>query len=88
MEAVLQIDFQDRYFNPDTGRFLSEDPIGFDGGSSSFYRYVENNPINYIDPEGEFVNFFAGAITGGVVGALIGIALSECPISTGGFGKM
>ena len=52
MEAVLQIDFQDRYFNPDTGRFLSEDPTGFGGRDYNLYRYVSNSPINYIDPSG------------------------------------
>ena len=38
-------------FNPATGRFLSEDPIGFQGGSN-FYIYVANNPVNYTDSLG------------------------------------
>ena len=54
MEAVLQIDFPEWFFNPDTGRFLSEDPIGFDGGDSNLYRYVSNSSINYIDPFGRY----------------------------------
>jgi RHS repeat-associated protein len=40
-----------RYFDPNIGRFLSEDPIGFDGGIN-FYRYVQNNPSLLIDPFG------------------------------------
>jgi uncharacterized protein RhaS with RHS repeats len=39
-------------YNPSTGRFLSEDPIGFDGGDTNLYRYVSNNPVNYTDPSG------------------------------------
>jgi len=40
-----------RYFDPTVGRFISEDPIGFDGGIN-FYRYVQNNPSLLIDPFG------------------------------------
>ncbi len=31
---------------------MSEDPIGFDSGDVNLYRYVENNPVEYIDPFG------------------------------------
>jgi len=40
-----------RYYDPAIGRFVSEDPIGLLGGSN-FYAYVENDPINSIDPLG------------------------------------
>ena len=43
--------FYNRYYNPINGRFINEDPIGF-SGSDNFYRFVENNPINNIDPFG------------------------------------
>jgi hypothetical protein len=33
------------------GRFLSEDPIGFNG-DNDFYRYVRNSPIDLVDPLG------------------------------------
>jgi RHS repeat-associated protein len=45
--------YRARYYDPKIGRFISEDPIGFDGGIN-FYPYVENNPINYTDPSGNF----------------------------------
>ena len=38
---------------PKQDAFLSEDPIGFDDRDTNFYRYVENNSINFVDPYGE-----------------------------------
>ena len=46
--------YRARYYNPQTGRFLSEDPIHFDGGDLNLFRYIGNNPVNERDPEGEF----------------------------------
>ena len=40
-----------RYYDPSSGRFLSEDPTMFDAGTD-FYPYVANNPANMIDPLG------------------------------------
>jgi uncharacterized protein RhaS with RHS repeats len=39
------------YYDPDTGRFLNRDPIGYEGGEN-LYGYAGNNPINEADPEG------------------------------------
>jgi RHS repeat-associated protein len=40
-----------RYYDPKLGRFLSEDPIGFLGGSN-LYLYVHNSPVSRTDPLG------------------------------------
>jgi RHS repeat-associated protein len=40
-----------RYYDPAVGRFLSEDPIGFNGGIN-FYSYVANDPVNFMDQGG------------------------------------
>lgn len=37
--------YRARYYDPEIGRFITEDPIGFAGGIN-FYAYVENNPEN------------------------------------------
>jgi RHS repeat-associated protein len=38
-----------RYYDPETGRFLSRDPIQ-DG--RNWYNYCRNNPLKYVDPTG------------------------------------
>lgn len=44
--------YRARYFDANTGRFLSEDPIRFRAGDQNLFRYVFNNPLNLIDPFG------------------------------------
>jgi RHS repeat-associated protein len=43
---------QARYYSADNGRFLSKDPIGFEGGDYNLYSYVGGNPTLGIDPSG------------------------------------
>jgi len=48
----LGIDYcRARYYNPATGRFLSEDPAGFRGGINQ-YANVGDSPLNFVDPFG------------------------------------
>ena len=44
--------FRARYYDPETGRFLTEEPLGLAGGDLTLYAYVWNNPVNLIDPTG------------------------------------
>jgi RHS repeat-associated protein len=41
-----------RSYDPSTGRFLQEDPLGLSGGDANVYRYVGNSPTNFTDPTG------------------------------------
>ena len=61
---------QARYYDPTIGRFLSVDPVDFigSGGNPGYfnrYAYSGNDPINNIDPDGEFFQ---------VVGFALGVA--------------
>lgn len=47
--------YRARYYDPVVGRFISEDPIGFEAGDANLYRYVGNSPINDTDPTGLYV---------------------------------
>ena len=44
--------YRARYYDSETGRFISRDPLGFVGGDVNLYGYVQNNPINWVDPYG------------------------------------
>ena len=44
--------YRARYYDPNTGRFVQSDPIGFNGGDINLYAYAFNSPISIADPFG------------------------------------
>ncbi|WP_339133397.1 MAG: RHS repeat-associated core domain-containing protein [Candidatus Electrothrix sp. GW3-4] len=40
-----------RYYDPETGRYIAADPIGL-GGGMNLYAYVGGDPVNGVDPMG------------------------------------
>jgi RHS repeat-associated protein len=67
--------YRARYYDSNVGRFISVDPLGFDGGDTNLYRYVGNSSTLATDPTGMFslqeawnngVNFAQNIWNGGV----------------------
>jgi RHS repeat-associated protein len=54
-----------RWYGPDVGRWLSEDPIGLDPDTNP-YRYVGNGPTNATDPNGLDASITRGDIHTGI----------------------
>ena len=41
-----------RWYDPETGQFMSRDPLGFAGGDQNLYGYAGRDPVNHVDPSG------------------------------------
>lgn len=77
--------YRARYYDPETGRFITKDPIGFAGGDVNLYGYVSNNPVNFVDPwglnpsattwAGVGIGTMLGGPGGGVIGGVIGLGI-------------
>ncbi|QYZ80444.1 RHS repeat protein [Methanofollis formosanus] len=69
-----------RYYDPETGRFISKDPFtGFASVPASLnrYTYVHNNPVRFTDPSGKVVWWVPGVAGAAVndawyIGGVIG----------------
>ena len=50
-----------RYYDPSLGRWTQQDPVGgslFDLNSGNRYTYVDDNPVNQVDPSGKQSCFY------------------------------
>ncbi len=71
--------FNARWYDADTGRFISEDPVA-DPNNPNLYTYCRNNPVNVIDPTGLYGN-------PSDPGAMVGSTRPENAIDYGGGGN-
>jgi RHS repeat-associated protein len=44
--------YRARYYDSVVGQFISEDPMSFAAGDANLRRYVDNNPLSFLDPSG------------------------------------
>jgi RHS repeat-associated protein len=53
--------YRNRYLDPETGAFVHRDPLGMwtdEMNVGNAYTYVGNNPINHVDPLGDYLGDF------------------------------
>jgi RHS repeat-associated protein len=51
-----------RYYDPQVGRWLTQDPLGMVDGTNT-YAFIGNNPVNFVDPWGEQEAVLGGGLT-------------------------
>lgn len=56
--------YRNRYYDPESGRFISQDPVGYAGGTN-LYQYALSSPTTYTDPTGNSP-MLAGCVIGGL----------------------
>lgn len=67
-----------RDYDPEIGRWTAKDPIGFSAGDVDLFGYVQNDPINFIDPfglklsSGQNAAVAAASAIAGFVGSAVG----------------
>ena len=44
--------YRARFYDAAAGRFISHDPVSFEGGDANLYRYVGNATTQLVDPSG------------------------------------
>jgi len=53
-----------RYYWPEVGRFVSQDP---EKDGADWYAYARNNPLGYVDADGQFPWVIIAGVIGGVI---------------------
>jgi hypothetical protein len=70
-EVASKVTLGARDYDPSVGRWISKDPILFEGGQANIYVYVNNDPLNNVDEQGTGPLDFASCL-------LQGFSLDQC----------
>jgi RHS repeat-associated protein len=74
-----------RAYEADTGRFISQDPLGSAGGQNSLYAYAANSPVDAVDVTGLWVVNIGGTFHLGGGGSInVSIGSGGAALTVGG----
>jgi RHS repeat-associated protein len=76
--------FGRRDYAADIGRWVTKDPLGFEGGDTNLYAYCANDPINHVDPTGQYLQLPIGAGILAFVGIMLATSDAEVVGAVGG----
>lgn len=68
------VNMNGRMYDPVLGRMLSPDnyvPMPYSTQGYNRYGYANNNPLTYVDPDGQFLHILVGALIGGTVNLVV-----------------
>ena len=63
-------DFGARQYSPTLRRWMTPDPLSEKYYDVSPYAFCNNNPVNFVDPDGRIIGTLSGALLGGIFGAI------------------
>ena len=80
-----QVFLRARYYDPETGTYLTKDPLEIVGGVNT-NQYCGGDPVNATDPNGELLGWdtLIGAGIGAVVGVTARFAVDVVHVANGG----
>lgn len=83
LDAFGLINMNARLYDPIQGRMLGPDnyvPTPFGTQGYNRYAYAMNNPLSYVDPDGNFVWFIVG---GAILGSYVGASMQQGSFNPG-----
>ena len=73
--ATGLVNFRMRWYDSVTGRWLSKDPIGLNGGLN-LYAFCNGDPVNYLDADGTLlVPFLMNSLVAAGIAAIAAVAM-------------
>lgn len=81
--------YKARYYDPHLGRFIQPDTIVKTPGDPQIlnrYSYARNNPLKYIDPSGQFIEWIIGLLIAMLISVAVELTISFLNLE-GGWAK-